>query len=600
MRRRLKPSFSLLLAILLLSTLTLPMPIHGEGEKWLSGWKYRRKIYVENQGSTAISNYPVKIVIDTYTLIGQGKLRLDAYDLRFTDADGETILPYWFNSSTVNTFNTECYVRLSIPAGGFITIYMYYGNPNALDARDSMAKPEYPGMVYNAVKVDVEKSYTIPTYRPDVEVQSMLSTTYTSEVEWSAYATTWNLYAFSHMFRSGFTLPAGTYTFYVTALDSVAATWNVYLKVYRAGGTVETIASSTITIGSSLNTYSTTLSVPSPVNINFNDTLCLHLYRNAAYTSIKVRWDNGLTRLVLPQTIAIPDYGSVNVLYVSRPAYGYLNNLYFNGSSTIMAYNVTVTGYLGSNFPQYGYIYLYNSTNGGVIETLTWTETSSTTRSSQRWVVVDAAFIRGVSVSSSANLHNPFYITSLKVSLWVPPVIVENSTHETILYKAILKCVVRLKPECFPPSNPPVTWDNSTFKWLYPLLSYIVYYFAGDQTYTQQQSQNIITIPAFQNPTIIQNWFNVGFNWSLPRGNVTEMFRLLAGSELGRLSLTVLPLIFILIGGGGWGVVMVLASTGLALWIEYSIHDAYTIFNVQMLGVCLFIGVIGLFLRRRS
>ena len=597
MKKHLKPSFSLLLAILLLSTLTLQ--VHGEGEKWLSGWKYRRKIYVENQGATAISNYPVKIVIDTYTLIGQGKLRLDAYDLRFTDADGETILPYWFNSSTVNTFNTECYVRLSIPAGSFTAIYMYYGNPDAPDARSSLAKPEYPGIVYNAVKVNVEKQYTIPMYRPSAEAQTMLSNTYTGEVYWSAYADTWNLYAFSHMFRSGFTLPAGTYTFYVKGRDSAAATWNVYLKVYRANGAVETIASSTINIGSSLGTYSTTLSISSSININFNDTLCLNLYRNAAYNTIAIYWDNGVTRLQLPQTIFIPDYGNVNVLYVSRPAYGYLNNLYLNCSSMIMAYNVTVTGYLDSNLPLYGYIYLYNSTGGSIIETLTWTETSSTTRSSQRWVVVDAAFIRGRSLGSSTNIHNPFYITSLKISLWVPPVIIENSTHETILYREQLKSVVRFKAEYFPPSNPPVTWDNSTFKWLYPNLGYTAYYFAGDQAYSQQQ-QSIITIPGFQNPTVIQNWFNVGFNWSLPRGNVTEMFRLLAGSELGRLCLTVLPLIFILIGGGGWGAVMVLASTGLALWIEYSVHDAYSIFNVEMLGICLFIGIIGLFLKRRS
>jgi len=58
-------------------------------------------------------------------------MRSDCGDIRFTDANGNP-LNYWIESGC-NTANTVIWVKVpSIPANGQVTVYMYYGNPNAL------------------------------------------------------------------------------------------------------------------------------------------------------------------------------------------------------------------------------------------------------------------------------------------------------------------------------------------------------------------------------------------------------------------------------------------------------------------------------------
>jgi len=104
---------------------------------WLSGWAYRRPIRIDNtRNSNNLTNYQVLVTVDTASLISAGKMRSDCGDIRFTDIDGVTILPYWIESG-VNTTTTKIWVKVpSIPASSVYTIYMYYGNPNALSASD--------------------------------------------------------------------------------------------------------------------------------------------------------------------------------------------------------------------------------------------------------------------------------------------------------------------------------------------------------------------------------------------------------------------------------------------------------------------------------
>ena len=97
---------------------------------WLSGWIYRKPITItENSGNT-LTDYQVKLTIDTQTLINDGKMNSDCSDIRFTDANDNKI-PYWIESGC-NSANTIVWVKVpNIPASSTATIYMYYGNSGA-------------------------------------------------------------------------------------------------------------------------------------------------------------------------------------------------------------------------------------------------------------------------------------------------------------------------------------------------------------------------------------------------------------------------------------------------------------------------------------
>jgi len=92
-------------------------------------WLYRIPIYLQNNGDT-LSDYQIRIVRNTATLISAGKLQADGDDIRFTTGDGQTLLSYWIESG-INSAATVIWVKInSIPAGGS-TIYFYYGNTTA-------------------------------------------------------------------------------------------------------------------------------------------------------------------------------------------------------------------------------------------------------------------------------------------------------------------------------------------------------------------------------------------------------------------------------------------------------------------------------------
>jgi hypothetical protein len=99
---------------------------------WLTGWSYRRPVTINNtNNSNTLTDYQVLVVVDTASLIQQGKMQADCDDIRFTDSDGSTLLPYWLEGP-INASNTKIWVKVpSIPASGTKVIYLYYGNPTA-------------------------------------------------------------------------------------------------------------------------------------------------------------------------------------------------------------------------------------------------------------------------------------------------------------------------------------------------------------------------------------------------------------------------------------------------------------------------------------
>jgi hypothetical protein len=106
------------------------MPTLAELYAYLGRAVYRRKVTITAGSAGMPSDYQIKIVFNTASLIAVGKMRSDCGDIRFTKADG-TLLPYWIEPDTINSANTVIWVRIpdSLGANQSLTIYMWYGNP---------------------------------------------------------------------------------------------------------------------------------------------------------------------------------------------------------------------------------------------------------------------------------------------------------------------------------------------------------------------------------------------------------------------------------------------------------------------------------------
>jgi hypothetical protein len=106
---------------------------------WLLGWQYRQTIIIDNTASgNALTDYQVLIILNTTSLISQGKMNSDCSDIRFTDSYG-TLINYWLESGC-NSANTKIWVKVpSIPASSTQPIYVYYGNPTANTASNATA-----------------------------------------------------------------------------------------------------------------------------------------------------------------------------------------------------------------------------------------------------------------------------------------------------------------------------------------------------------------------------------------------------------------------------------------------------------------------------
>ncbi len=110
------------------------------GEPELSGFKYRKKIHISGSSRT-LYNYQVDIVLgetkeaENYDINCRGNILKSFKDVRFTAADGETLLAYYLEAMTgVSPARAgKIWVKIpEIPTIG-INIYVYYGNADAKD-----------------------------------------------------------------------------------------------------------------------------------------------------------------------------------------------------------------------------------------------------------------------------------------------------------------------------------------------------------------------------------------------------------------------------------------------------------------------------------
>ena len=96
-------------------------------------WRYYRRITITNSGSTALTDYQIKVSLDN-TNFDFSKANSDGSDIRFTDDDGSTLINFWIESWDSSGQTATIWVKVpSISASSSKNIYMYYGNVGAIN-----------------------------------------------------------------------------------------------------------------------------------------------------------------------------------------------------------------------------------------------------------------------------------------------------------------------------------------------------------------------------------------------------------------------------------------------------------------------------------
>ena len=97
----------------------------------LAGWKYYSDIVINNSNDTDLTDYQVKITLDSSNF-DFSKANSDGSDIRFSE-DGRTTIPYWIESWDSASQKTIIWIKVSsISANSSKKIRMYYGNENAV------------------------------------------------------------------------------------------------------------------------------------------------------------------------------------------------------------------------------------------------------------------------------------------------------------------------------------------------------------------------------------------------------------------------------------------------------------------------------------
>jgi hypothetical protein len=105
---------------------------------WDNNWNYRRKLTLNNTDqSEDLINFPLFVNLSASNF-DYAKAKSDGTDLRFIDADGETVLKYHIEKWDT-TGNSSVWVNVTRIDKSSSTdyIWMYYNNSDATDVRDS-------------------------------------------------------------------------------------------------------------------------------------------------------------------------------------------------------------------------------------------------------------------------------------------------------------------------------------------------------------------------------------------------------------------------------------------------------------------------------
>ena len=135
---RLAMSF-VVLALLFSASMAFMVPVIASPAWYNLAWTRRKPVIIDNTlNPNNLVDYQVKI-----NVAYDSDMNSDFSDLRFTDSDEVTLIPYRIESYTASV-SAVVWVKVpSIPASSTETIYMYYGNPSASSMSDGDATFEF-------------------------------------------------------------------------------------------------------------------------------------------------------------------------------------------------------------------------------------------------------------------------------------------------------------------------------------------------------------------------------------------------------------------------------------------------------------------------
>jgi uncharacterized protein DUF2341/type IX secretion system substrate protein len=94
-------------------------------------WNHYRVVTIDNTAGVELTDYQVRIQLNTSELVTEGKLQATGADIRVFSDDCSP-LPFWGDSLGVSV-TTDIWVKIPlIPANSTSTIQIYYGDPAAL------------------------------------------------------------------------------------------------------------------------------------------------------------------------------------------------------------------------------------------------------------------------------------------------------------------------------------------------------------------------------------------------------------------------------------------------------------------------------------
>jgi hypothetical protein len=94
-----------------------------------AGYHNRTAISVTERTGNTLTDYPVKIPVDSLYLYNKNYMTATGNEVRFTTSDGSTLLSFWREKNTGTTFpddNTFYWVKGTWTGGATTTIYMYF------------------------------------------------------------------------------------------------------------------------------------------------------------------------------------------------------------------------------------------------------------------------------------------------------------------------------------------------------------------------------------------------------------------------------------------------------------------------------------------
>lgn len=127
---------TLFLALFLLTSLSAAW--------WNDSFEYRTPINITENSGQELNDYQVELIVDTESLIAEGKMSDDCSDVRFANSS-ESELDYWIENGC-NTASTTVWVQMNdIQASDREKIFMYHGNSEA----NSKSNPESTFTIYD-------------------------------------------------------------------------------------------------------------------------------------------------------------------------------------------------------------------------------------------------------------------------------------------------------------------------------------------------------------------------------------------------------------------------------------------------------------------